>query len=98
MRLPLAKPHARRPPFFFVGEYPVDGNSPTLLFVSLVLASSGKRFLMPAHWSNTGDTVEGGAMRARKISLLVTTAEGESGNGSKGTSLNMMVISGVGFF
>jgi hypothetical protein len=37
-------------------------------------------------------------MRARKISSLVTTVEGASGDGGEGTSLNMMVISGVGFF
>jgi hypothetical protein len=53
---------------------------------------------MPSHQSNTGDTREGGAMRAHEISSLVATAEGESGNGSEGTSLNMMAISGVRFF
>jgi hypothetical protein len=44
------------------------------------------------------DTGEGGGMRARKISLLVMPAGEESGDGSEGTSLNMMAIFGVGVF
>ena len=50
----MSAPRARLPTFFFAGEYPVDGQSDTVLFVS-VSPPSQKRFTTPARWCDAGD-------------------------------------------
>ncbi len=62
------------------------------------MEASRKRFATPARQSNVRDPEEGGGGRACATLLLVTAAEGASGEGGEGTSLDMRVISGVGFF
>jgi hypothetical protein len=79
------------PTFFFVGEYPVNGNPPALLLLSLlILALFQKRLDTPAHRSDAWDDGEKGARVASATLLLVMAAEGALG---KGGAHNMVLFS-----
>jgi hypothetical protein len=69
----------RRPPFFFMGEYPVDARSNACFSEQSwkILAATMRR-------GDAGDVEEGGGSRASATSQLVTAAgeaSGERGGG-----------------
>ncbi len=76
-----------------MGEYPINGKSERRFSWEL-----HKGLDAPAARSYARDAGEGGGRTASATSMFVMAAEGAKGNGSKGTSLNMMTVFGVGVF